>query len=976
MDSPPLTELKPLDLNAIAQLLKISTAQVEATAKLLDGDNTIPFLAKYRRDQTDGLYESQIRRVKELINRYRLLNERKIVIRKSIDNQGALTEEISTRIDAAATSRELEDIYLPFKPQKQTQAEIARQKGLEPLARDLLEATVTGDDLPSRAEQFVRVDKGLDSIEDVIEGVHHLLAEAFAQNVEVRRLIRQQIKATGVLISKTIENTPPPTPVQTQKLNPSTQGSAAPKEPTQIAGDNPALGGAAEESPSDLPTQSTQTLSQEIAPGQDVNPDADEPAHSSERAAEPDLVPPAATQSDPDVTVNHEVHVPSTAATPTGESGAKATEVVGQDSPQAAQHHAAPVDGTSKSKKKKRSKDKPANKKENPFAEFANFREKIKSIPPHRILAINRGERAGRLKVAIESTNLSIEQLIDEAMVGADHPFKDVLTKAAKDSLTKTIIPAVEREIRRDLTETAESHAVRVFAKNLRQLLIQRPVPPQRILAIDPGFRTGCKVAVIDETGRPLETGRFFIVGKADRLVEGRALLTRLIGELNVSLIAIGNGSGCRITEQLVSELLANELKESSVRYTMMNQAGASAYATSELAREELPDYDPVFRSAISIGRRALDPLSELVKIHPSNIGVGMYQHDVKAKHLQDSLDAEIESSVNFVGVDLNRASVALLRHIAGLNQMKARRIVEHRDLHGPFKNRMQLMEVQGIGEKTFIQCAGFLRIFDGEEPLDATPIHPESYEVAKQILAKVGSDPQGLIDAANQYSRQSENEQADAGGQPNSDWQLIRRKVRELDMQQIANELSVGKLLVDDIARCMLRPSRDPRHDFHTPVQRRSMLSVDELEVNKELRGQIVNVVDFGVFVDIGLGASSLIHVSQLSEKFIHDLHLTFSIGDVLTMWVTEIDKVKKQVKLTAVRPKELPSLRPTRSPKHHGDRKPKHHRSKSEKRTYERKPKKPSAPPPPITQEMVEGKKPMRSFSDLMQFFDKRDD
>lgn len=537
--------------------------------------------------------------------------------------------------------------------------------------------------------------------------------------------------------------------------------------------------------------------------------------------------------------------------------------------------------------------------------------------------------------------------------------------------MTSSIIPAVEREVRRDLTERAEQHATRVFTRNLRQLLLQRPVTSQTILAVDPGFRNGCKVAVVDGTGKPLESGKFFMVGKAERLEEGKQLLIRLIKEHQVSLIGIGNGAGCRAAEQFISDLLAGDLKEQNTEYLIVNQAGASAYSTGESAREELPDHEPIIRSAISIARRMLDPLSELIKVSPSNIGVGMYQHDIRASHLQDSLDSEVESSVNFVGVDLNTASSALLRFVAGLNQMTARRIVEHRDTNGPFKNRQQLKDVQGIGEKTFEQCAGFLKIFDGEIALDATPIHPESYAITEKLLEKVGASPEQLVTAAREFSQKSQAPPESESGASEAKWFQIRNKIRNLDTTKTAEELGVGKHQIEYLIRCLMRPSRDPRHEFPKPIQRRSILTVDDLEVKKELRGQVVNVVDFGVFVDIGLGSSSLIHISQLSKKFIHDLHMAYSIGDILTVWIVEIDKAQKQVKLTAIPPAGVET----------GRRKKRFDSGRSDgkfkgKKRQPRRPSKPKPPPVPITEDMKDGKAPMRSFSDLAQFFDKPDD
>ncbi len=449
------------------------------------------------------------------------------------------------------------------------------------------------------------------------------------------------------------------------------------------------------------------------------------------------------------------------------------------------------------------------------------------------------------------------------------------------------------------MTDAAETHAVGVFAKNLRNLLLLHPVRGKRVLAVDPGFKSGCKLAALDEFGNLVDHAVIHLVGKEERKVEGRAKLVELIKQHSLQLIALGNGTACRETEELLTDILANELKDDGVAYVMVNEAGASVYSTSPIGREELPQYDATLRSAISIGRRLLDPLSELVKIDPGSLGVGLYQHDVKAKHLLASLDAVVESCVNYVAVDLNTASPALLRYVSGLNQLTARRLYDHRIANGPFKNREQLKEVPGFGEVTFVQAAGFLKIADGDNPLDATWIHPESYDVARQVLGKLGFSPDDL--------RQKETTAA------------IEQKVAELSSQadQLAAALHAGQMTLRDILVQLIRPGRDPREDLPPPIFKRGILKLDDLQPGMELMGSVLNVVDFGAFVDIGLHDSGLVHVSQLANRFVRDPHEVVSVGDIVKVWVMEIDKTRRRVSLTMIQPgtpRHEPRARPAR--------------------------------------------------------------
>ena len=612
------------------------------------------------------------------------------------------------------------------------------------------------------------------------------------------------------------------------------------------------------------------------------------------------------------------------------------------------------------------------------FKDYFDFSEKIRQIPPHRVLAINRGERSRVLRVKIEFDSTPLPAEAEKLLIPEGHPQSEYLCRCVRDGLQRLAVPGIEREIRRELTEQAEVQAVSVFVRNLRNLLLQPPVRQHRILSIDPGYRSGCKLAMLDECGNVVAHDLVFIVGKKADIPGAKQRLVELVGQHEASVIAIGNGAACREAEQIVSELLSDQLKERDVAYVIVNEAGASFYSTSSVGREELPDLDPVTRSAVSIGRRLLDPLSELVKINPANIGVGLYQHDVKAKHLRNSLDAVVESCVNFVGADVNTASPALLCYVSGLNQLSARRIYEHRLEHGAFKTRDEILKVSGVGEGSYVQAAGFLKVANGENRLDATWIHPESYPIAERVLEKLGiqvGDPVGEVDAA-----------------------------------EMARELEVGEHLLADILAALARPGHDPRQDLPAPIFRRGIVKLEDLEPGMDLDGTVLNVVDFGAFVDIGLSDSGLVHISRLADRYIKDPHEVVSVGDVLKVWVVEVDQKRRRVSLTAIAPG---SERPPRPPRGKGKRgkaadgtqsggdgvgggggdgrgkKPageqtrrkRHQRSQSgrppspkhKSREYVNAKKKPA---PPITDEMSEGSAPMRSFSDLAQFFEKNQD
>ncbi len=823
----------PIDFGRLTRELGIPHDAIARTVALLDEGNTVPFITRYRRDATGGLDEQQIGAIRESIAKLRQLEERKETILRSIESQHALSDELRQQIERADSIKRLEDLYLPFRPKKQTLSTKAREQGLGPLAEEILAQDRACADLDTRAADFVNTDKGVPDGATALLGAGHILAEQFSENADLRQKVRKLYRKSGRLASTKVE-------------------------------DNA--------------------------------------------------------------------------------------------------------------------------KKNQQFHDYLDFREPLSRIPPHRVLAINRGERAKVLRARVESDEFAIEQVAIEAIVPPDHAHKEFLMGCVRDALSRLLLPSLEREARRELTEKAETHAVEVFARNLRNLLLQPPLPNKRVLAIDPGYKNGCKLAVLDEFGALLSHDVIYVVGSDEQKGEARTKLAELLKQNNVSVVAIGNGTACRQTEQLIAEIFGNELQEADVHYVVVNEAGASVYSTSEIGREEFPQCDAIQRSAISIGRRLQDPLSELVKIDPASIGVGLYQHDARAKHLRDTLDHVVQSCVSFVGVELNSASTPLLRYVSGMNQLTARRVYEHRQQHGPFKNRKQLLKVSGLGDATFVQSAGFLKIIGGDDPLDATWIHPENYEAAKKLLEKLGIDPASLSGGASAAR--------------------IRELVAPLDRQVLAAELGIGRLALDDMIEALCKPGRDPREDLPPPIFRKDVVKFEDLQHGMELRGTVLNVVDFGAFVDVGLSDSGLVHISQLSAGYVRDPHAVVAVGDQVRVWVSTIDKDRRRVALTMIapgteRPRPEKSRRPRRreAPQQKvaqpsGDGAPvvaerkalpprraaKPRRDRRERRdaprpqrsgAYEKRAAKTLVP---ITKAMEEGKEFMRSFGDLLQFHQKK--
>jgi uncharacterized protein len=721
-----------VNLALIAKELSFTEGQVSNVVALLDDGNTVPFITRYRKEQTGNLDEEQIRAIEKRVKLLRQLAEKADTILRLIDTQGKLTPQLRQQIEAADTLKRLDDLYLPFRPKRRSRAEAARQHGLEPLADLIMRGEADSIPIGKAAAAFVSSDpnEGVATKAEALQGAQDILAERISEDVAVRDHSRKIAWRTGnVTVSAT-------------------------KKPKQ-------------------------------------------------------------------------------------------------------------------------------NSKE--FENYYGYSEPVWKVPPHRTLALNRGEKEEVLRIRFEWNRDVAARVISNHYNANTHAHRDFLQQCVQDSLDRLIHPSIEREVRREITDQAEEHAIGVFAKNLRSLLLQPPLKKERVLAIDPGFRTGCKIAVLDDRGHCLHTDVVYVTGTAEKRQRTLQRLVDLVSQHACGLIAIGNGTACRETEELVSQLIADHCPD--CRYLIVNEAGASIYSASTVARDEFPDYDATVRGTISIGRRLQDPLSELVKLEPQHIGVGMYQHDMNPRQLKESLDGVVESCVNFVGVDLNTASASLLKYVSGFSQLIARRVVEWRESNGSFSSRKQLLEVSGVGKSTYTQAAGFLRISNGAEPLDQTWIHPESYTVAHRVLDWLSLTPDDV--------RSTDGNRA-----------AMQDSLKNASVKQLAAELSVGQPTLKDIIDALRRPGRDPRTDLPGPIFRNGVLKLDDLSTGMELAGTVLNVVDFGAFVDIGLKDTGLVHISQMADRFISSPHDVVSVGDIVTVWVQSVDTERRRVSLTMQRP------------------------------------------------------------------------
>ncbi len=705
--------------DTIATHLNIRATQVAATIALLDDGNTIPFIARYRKEVTGGLDEEQLRAIQSQIDFLRKLDERRETILASIEEQGKLTEALRTELMAATTLTALEDLYQPYKPKRRTRAMIAREKGLAPLADQILAQLRGNGDPAALAAAFLN--EQVESTEEALAGARDIVAETISDNPEVRRVTREK----------------------------------ALKFATARAGK--------------------------------IDDAVDE------------------------------------------------REV---------------------------------------YALYYDFEFRVDRIRPHQVLAVNRGEEQKILRVAVEVPERDWRNAITSVFRPNQlSPFFEQMELAIDDAAKRLLLPAIERDVRSTLTEQAERHAIQVFAANLRGLLTQPPLSGHTVLAVDPAYRTGCKLAVVDASGKLLEVDTIYPHQPQKQKADALRTLRDLINKYGISLITIGNGTASRETEQLIAELIQAQYKDKALHYLMVNEAGASVYSASPLAKAELPGLDVSLRSAVSIARRVQDPLAELVKIDPKSIGVGMYQHDVNQKELAGSLDGVVESVVNQVGVDLNTASPALLTYVAGIGPKLAERIVAYRDESGPFSTRKAILKVSGLGPKAFEQSAGFLRVRDGDEPLDASAIHPESYAVAKQILKQL-------------------NLTADAPMEERE--QKLAALRRERPLAELAATFGVGEPTLADIFEQLVRPGRDPREDLPAPILRNDVLSMDDLYPGLELEGTVRNVIDFGAFIDIGVKQDGLLHRSQIPQGTV------LSVGEIITVAIEKVEKERGRIGLS----------------------------------------------------------------------------
>ncbi|WP_405726346.1 Tex family protein [Anaerotignum sp.] len=705
-------------LKKLQQEFEIKASQVENTVKLLDEGNTVPFIARYRKEMTGSLDDQIIRQLSERLTALRNLEEKREQVKNAIAEQGNLTEELAMKLDAAETQTEIDDIYRPFRPKRRTRASIAKEKGLQPLADMIWGQKLIGT-LEDFAAVFVDAEKGVETIADAIQGAKDILAEQISDDADLRKTLREATVQYGALLSRK-------------------------------------------------------------------------------------------TKDEPSV-----------------------------------------------------------------YEMYYDYQEPLKKAAGHRILAVNRGEKEGFLSVKIEGEEEKLLQRMERKIIRKNSDTAEILQEVIADSYKRLIAPSLEREIRNDLTEKAEESAIGVFRENLKQLLLQPPISGKVVLALDPAYRTGCKIAVIDETGKPLETAVVYPTPPQNKTAEAEKKLLGLIEKYGVDLISIGNGTASRESELFVAEMLKKTKRK--VQYIIANEAGASVYSASKLGAEEFPEYDVSLRSAVSIGRRIQDPLAELVKIDPKSIGVGQYQHDMNQKRLGEALGGVVEDCVNSVGVDLNTASPALLSYVAGINGTVAKNILKYREENGRFSARKELLKVPKLGPKAYEQCAGFLRLPESEMALDRTGVHPESYKAAEGLLKLCGYTLEDV--AAKKVTG-------------------LAKKIKS--PEKTAAELGIGLPTLEDIIRELEKPGRDPREDAPAPVLRSDVLSMEDLQEGMVLTGTVRNVIDFGVFVDIGVHQDGLVHISQICDRFIKHPLEAVKLGDVVQVKVLSVDLQKKRISLT----------------------------------------------------------------------------
>ena len=708
----------------LAKELELKLGVVNNVVEMLDEGNTVPFIARYRKEKTGGLSDEVLRKFSERLTYLRNLDERKADVSRLIEEQGKLTEEITEALGKAETLTEVEDIYRPYKPKKRTRATIAKEKGLEPLANLILEGAFKGD-LLQEASKYIDEEKGVEKAEDAVSGALDIIAEGISEEAKYRKFIRELVMREGLIESK----------------------------------------GSSEET--------------------------------------------------------------------------------------------------------------------TPYEMYYDYSEEVRKIPPHRILAINRGEKEKILSVKITIGEDKIISYLEREILKGNEVSDEQLKLAIRDAYKRLIFPSIEREIRSELTDKGEEGAILIFKENLKALLMQAPIKGKTVMGYDPGFRTGCKIAVLDSTGKFLENVAVYPTVPRRDIVGTKKTLKELIYKYDVDVISLGNGTASRESEEVIAEMISEIKKESGkeVAYVIVSEAGASVYSASELATKEYPDLDVTVRGAISIGRRLQDPMAELVKIDPKAIGVGQYQHDVTQKRLEESLKGVVEDSVNKVGVDLNTATPSLLTYVSGINAAIAKNIVDYRDEQGGFKARKELLKVKRLGQKAYEQCAGFLRVQESKEPLDNTAVHPESYKEAKELIKLLGYTSEDL---------------------KNNKLSDIEDRVAEKGLKNIEKELEIGEMTLKDIIKELQKPGRDPRDEMPKPILKTGVINLEDLQPGMVLMGTVRNVSDFGAFVDIGVHQDGLVHKSQMANRFVkHPLDIV-KVGDVIKVRVMEVDTKRHRIALT----------------------------------------------------------------------------
>lgn len=708
----------------LAKELGLKLGVVNNVVEMLDEGNTVPFIARYRKEKTGGLSDEVLRKFSERLTYLRSLDERKADVSRLIEEQGKLTQEITEALGKAETLTEVEDIYRPYKPKKRTRATIAKAKGLEPLANLILEGAFKGDVL-QEASKYIDEEKGVEKAEDAVSGALDIIAEGISEEAKYRKFIRELVMREGLIESK----------------------------------------GSSEET--------------------------------------------------------------------------------------------------------------------TPYEMYYDYSEEVRKIPPHRILAINRGEKEKILSVKITIGEDKIISYLEREILKGNGVLDEQLKLAIRDAYKRLILPSIEREIRNELTDKGEEGAILIFKENLKALLMQAPIKGKTVMGYDPGFRTGCKIAILDSTGKFLENVAVYPTVPKRDIVGTKKTLKELIYKYDVDVISLGNGTASRESEEVIAEMISEIKKESGkeVAYVIVSEAGASVYSASELATKEYPDLDVTVRGAISIGRRLQDPIAELVKIDPKAIGVGQYQHDVTQKRLEESLKGVVEDSVNKVGVDLNTATPSLLTYVSGINAAIAKNIVDYRDEQGGFKARKELLKVKRLGQKAYEQCAGFLRVQESKEPLDNTAVHPESYKEAKELIKLLGYTSEDL---------------------KNNKLSDIEDRVSEKGLKNIEKELEIGEMTLKDIIKELQKPGRDPRDEMPKPILKTGVINLEDLQPGMVLMGTVRNVSDFGAFVDIGVHQDGLVHKSQMANRFVkHPLDIV-KVGDVIKVRVMEVDTKRHRIALT----------------------------------------------------------------------------